>query len=390
MLLWLLPVFSLPTASAAEEMSAGRLRELAARSPSVFDVFFAREATDTLRQPRFYATIEAVGSWAPMESRFLLPSPTMVATESEQVTTVLPTQVVRSVTSLVGVGTLQSGWGWRAGMDLTQVGLTAEEEAVEQRALAVPDGGWYYANALAWGGVFHRERGLSFTAGGLYRMVPLVEEVGGTPHFTTQPDDTGSLDGTDIAGQAFVHAGWTPLGQLALTVGSAGVAQAVYRRPVVLSEETQVGPLVGWLPALQQVRVGGFVEDLAIHPRWCRLDAELQGRHEGDAGAGLDHASVQWEARLRHDPDPPSAHYPTRNPAHIDRELWVRGRVSTWTLAEDTVTGGALELALAGVRLRRQADMGFGLGVAWNDYRALTLLPLADQPLMTFTIDGGL
>mgnify|MGYP000391821199 CR=1 FL=1 len=387
MLAWML----LLTAQGAERMSVGRLSDIAARSPSAFDLFYAREAADVATRPRFYGALNIVGSVTPMESRFWVPDQHAQPGGPTHAAAVLPSGVFGSTLTLGGVGAPQDAWGWRMGIDSTQVGLTADEEAAQERHLDVPEGGWGFATTLAYVGWFHRDLGLSLTGGALYRFVPAVEMVDEQPHFTTVYDSDGELDGSVYTTEGFVHAGWRPLGQVAFTIGEDGLGQAIYRRPFAVPRTERLGPLLAVLPALDQVRAGAFVEGLVVDERWAIVDAELQARQEADGRPGADHASVQVEAWILKDDHPADADYRDRYAADIDPEVVVRGRVSSWVLTDGAVTGGAIEVEVDGIRTGHGGgDIGFALGMAYNDYRALTLLPLPDLPVVTFRFTGGL
>lgn len=371
-------------------MSVDRLAEIAARTPSVFDTFFLREDEDIERRPHFRMSVDVVAAFDDMRASYLLPFVSAEDGTTTLQTTLQPSFVMGGTISMSGTTNGTESRGWRFGIDTSQVSLSPDAETLEQQKFEVPDSAsWSYANTLAYASWFDRDRGITLSGGYAFRMTPVsTTSDTGQPVFSLGREDGDVVASkTEIGG--FVHVGWSTVGEVALTVMPDGIGQLVYRRPFQLERADGAGPLLGVIPALQQVRAGAYIAGYNGLSERVRLDAEAMMRHEAGQAVGFDHTSVEVELWLKKASSTLDPNYRSRKVTRESREVLLRARGSAWSLSEGLVPGGAAEVAWSGFGVGRRGDIGFSIGGAWNDYRSLTLLPLTDMSLMTIRIEGG-
>jgi len=375
----LLPLLLAPARAAP--MSVDRLGELATRTPAAFDVFFAQKDQDLDARVPFRLKIDTVGTYDDLRAPVSL-----AGLDGGAVRAALPAGVFGGTVSVSGT-TGDGARGWRWALDAAALGLSVDPEAFAAAGLADPGDSWSYVNSVGAGTFFDAARQLELTAGVAIRGAPrATPPAAGPPAFTTAPDGDGGQTATTVTTGAFLHAGWGPAGELAVTLLPDGLSQAVYRRPFEAARADGLGPLLGYLPALGQLRAGAYVDNLGLLPGRLGLDAEALLRREapqgGDPAVGPDHATLGLELRLWGDRAP--AEGAPDGAAGPSVALTARG--SAWWLADGPVPGGAAELGLRGARLQA-TRLSVAVGGAWNEYRALSLLPLTDLPLVTGRIE---
>jgi hypothetical protein len=351
-------------------VSAARMDELAARSPAIFDVFFEREAADVRDRPRFRTTAQMAivdGMQAPLAQADV------------------PATLSGGRITLSSVFAVDGERGWRAGVDSTIVDLDIDEDALRQ--LEQPTSlSWRHQRQLAYVGRYDRDRALSWHAGLTTRSRPIVGTDATRTFFATTRQD-GGLETVDTRFGLSGHVRWGPAGELAVALDETGVDQAHVRRPFAVPRTDGVGPLLGAVPELGLYRGGAFVRGLEIVPRRVRLDASAAARTQAGERAGFDHAAFALDAPLKHDPDPPDPDHRMHTPADHQPGIALRARGSAWRLADGVRPGGAGELAVTDIVIKQKVELDVMVGGAWNDYRAMGLLAVADLPLLTVDLD---